>query len=98
VQAVITGAALVILAALLVVERRSQGFSGRTFWSYLLLYSIARFVIEFYRGDPRGTIFDSIPTSQFLSALIIPVSLFMLFFLGRNHPKNYTSPKRRVGV
>lgn len=91
-------AALLILGALLVGERHWRPFPGRTFWTYLLLYGTVRLVIEFYRGDPRGTIFDSIPTSQFLSALIIPASLFMLFFLGRNRQKNYPSPKRRVGV
>lgn len=81
-----SGAALVILAALLVAERRGQGFSGRTFWSYLLLYSIARFVIEFYRADPRGTVFELVSTSQFVSALLIPISLVMLIVLSRSHP------------
>ena len=27
---------------------------GRTFWLYMLLYGVSRFVIEFYRGDDRG--------------------------------------------
>ena len=77
---------------------RGRVFPGRTFWTYLLLYGMVRLVIEFYRGDPRGMVFDSIPTSQFLSALVIPVSLVMLFLLSQNSQKNYTSPKRRRGV
>ena len=30
-------AALAILGGLLLMERRSRGFAGRTFWTYLLL-------------------------------------------------------------
>ena len=40
-------------------------------------------IIEFYRGDPRGMVFDTIPTSQFLSGLIVPISVIMLIYLGR---------------
>ena len=79
-----SGAALIILAALLLAERRDLGFHGRTFWSYLLLYSSARFAIEFFRGDPRGTVFDLLSTSQFVSALLIPLSLVMLVALSRS--------------
>ena len=38
------------------LERRGRPFPGRTFWSYMLLYGISRFIIEFYRGDPRGMV------------------------------------------
>ena len=79
-----SGAALIILAVLLLAERRDLGFHGRTFWSYLLLYSSARFAIEFFRGDPRGTVFDLLSTSQFVSALLIPLSLVMLVALSRS--------------
>ena len=35
--------------------------------SYMLLYAVSRFVIEFYRGDPRGMMFGDVSTSQFIS-------------------------------
>ena len=76
-----SGAALAILGLLLLGERRGTGFPGRTFWSYLLLYPCARFAIEFLRGDPRGAVFDSLSTSQFVSLLIVPVSIVMLLRL-----------------
>jgi len=76
-------AELGILLMLLGMERRSQGFPGRTFWLYVLLYGASRFVTEFYRGDPRGMVFDAISTSQFVSALIIPLSIVMLVYLAR---------------
>ena len=76
-------ATLAILGVLLAGERRWRAFPGRTFWTYLLLYGVARIVIELYRGDPRGMVFDTLPTSQFVSALIVPASIVMLVYLGR---------------
>jgi phosphatidylglycerol---prolipoprotein diacylglyceryl transferase len=58
-------------------------FPGRTFWLYMLLYGVSRFVIEFYRGDPRGTVFDVMSTSQFISVILVPLSLAMLYYLSR---------------
>ena len=76
-------AVLAILGVLLVGEHRWRAFPGRTFWTYLLLYGAARIALELYRGDPRGMVFDALPTSQFVSALIVPASIVMLVYLGR---------------
>jgi phosphatidylglycerol:prolipoprotein diacylglycerol transferase len=76
------GAELLILGILLVFERRGRAFPGRTFWVYMLLYGISRFIIEFYRGDPRGMI-GALSTSQFVSLLVVPLSVVMLIVLGR---------------
>lgn len=83
--------ALLILGLLLISERTMKSFPGRTFWNYLLLYSLARFFIEFYRGDPRGTVFDVLSTSQFVSLLLIPLSVLMLLILRRS--KNLESKR-----
>jgi len=77
------GAEALILFLLLAFERKGRPFPGRTFWSYMLLYGISRFVIEFYRGDPRGTVFDALSTSQFVSVILVPLSILMLVFLSR---------------
>ena len=77
------GAELVILLFLLSFERRGRPFPGRTFWSYMLLYGVSRFVIEFYRNDSRGVVFDTLSTSQFVSVLLVPVAIVMLFRLRR---------------
>jgi phosphatidylglycerol:prolipoprotein diacylglycerol transferase len=76
------GAELIILGLLLVLERKWRPFAGRTFWSYMLLYGITRFFIEFYRGDARGMILD-LSTSQFVSVILVPVSIIMLIVLSR---------------
>ena len=76
-------AGLVIFAALLILERRPGHFPGRTFWSFALLYGVLRFIIEFYRGDDRGFLFNTLSTSQFISVILVPLSLFMLWYLSR---------------
>ena len=76
------GAELLILVVLLVTERRGRPFAGRTFWLYMLLYAISRFIIEFYRGDPRGTV-GIFSTSQFISIVLAPLALGMLVYLAR---------------
>jgi phosphatidylglycerol---prolipoprotein diacylglyceryl transferase len=76
------GAELIILGLLLVTERKGRTFPGRTFWLYMLLYAISRFVIEFYRGDERGVIMG-LSTSQFISVILAPLSIVMLVILRR---------------
>jgi phosphatidylglycerol:prolipoprotein diacylglycerol transferase len=84
------GAEAIILVLLLATERRGRPFPGRTFWLYMLLYAISRFVIEFYRGDPRGMIF-MFSTSQFISVLLAPLAVIMLIVLSR---RREPEPKR----
>ena len=51
----------------------------------MLLYGISRFIIEFYRGDiaRHVDVRRCLSTSQFVSLLIVPLSLVMLVVLGR---------------
>jgi phosphatidylglycerol:prolipoprotein diacylglycerol transferase len=76
------GAEFLILMVLLVTERKGRPFPGRTFWLYMLLYAISRFIIEFYRGDERGTV-GMFSTSQFISILLAPLAVAMLVYLSR---------------
>ena len=76
------GAELLILIVLLLTERKGRPFPGRTFWLYMLLYAISRFVIEFYRGDDRGTV-GMFSTSQFISIVLAPLAIVMLVYLSR---------------
>jgi phosphatidylglycerol:prolipoprotein diacylglycerol transferase len=76
------GAEALILGILLATERRGRPYPGRTFWLYMLLYAISRFIIEFYRNDPRGAVM-MFSTSQFISLLLAPLAVVMLVALGR---------------
>ena len=74
------GAELLILVLLLATERRGRPFPGRTFWGYIVLYGVSRFVVEMFRGDPRGEIMG-VSTSQAVSILMVPLALVMLWRL-----------------
>jgi len=76
------GAELLIMGVLLLTEKRGRPFPGRTFWLYMLLYAISRYIVEIYRGDERGMILG-VSTSQFVSILIVPLSIIMLLRLRR---------------
>jgi phosphatidylglycerol:prolipoprotein diacylglycerol transferase len=89
------GAELMILILLLVTERKGRPYPGRTFWAYMLLYAVSRFVIEFYRGDERGLLMG-LSTSQFISLLLAPLSLAMLFYLRRQSSPGPAKAARRV--
>jgi phosphatidylglycerol:prolipoprotein diacylglycerol transferase len=89
------GAALIILVLLLVTERRGRPFPGRTFWSYMFLYAVSRYIIEIYRGDPRGMVFDLFSTSQFISLVLAPLSLVMLVWLSRSTPPDRATKRQR---
>jgi phosphatidylglycerol:prolipoprotein diacylglycerol transferase len=76
------GANFVILVFLLATEQFGRKFAGRTFWLYMLLYAVSRYVIEFYRGDERGNV-GPLSTSQFVSVILAPLAVAMLVYLGR---------------
>jgi phosphatidylglycerol:prolipoprotein diacylglycerol transferase len=91
------GAELLILIVLLATERRGRPFPGRTFWLYMILYAASRFVVEIYRGDPRGAVFG-VSTSQFISFLLAPLAVAMLVWLSRMMPETPHRAARRRRV
>ncbi len=91
-----SGAGLIILLLLLGSERLGRAFQGRTFWLFVLVYSVLRFVIEFYRGDDRGMPLDGLSTSQLISLILFPLSVLMLWYLSRpSRPQTELSAKPR---
>ncbi len=88
------GAELAILFFLLWLERgRGRNFPGRTFWSYTLLYGLTRYTIEFFRGDPRGTVWI-FSTSQLISVVLVPLSVLMLAWLASRERGGAAAPAR----
>jgi phosphatidylglycerol:prolipoprotein diacylglycerol transferase len=71
------------LCLLLLWLFRRRRFTGQIFSSYLVLYGILRFFLEFFRGDAdRGFLFDGLlSTSQFVSILLVPVALIAYMLL-----------------
>jgi phosphatidylglycerol:prolipoprotein diacylglycerol transferase len=91
------GSELLILFLLLWTERKGRPFAGRTFWLYMLLYAISRFIIEFFRNDVRGNV-GIFSTSQFISIVLAPLAIGMLVYLARSAtdpvPERTRKPKR----
>ena len=71
-----SGGELVIFLILMVLSGHKSSYKGRLFMTYLLLYSILRFTVEFFRGDEaRGFLFSYIPVSQGISILMFIAAL-----------------------
>ena len=87
------GAEFLILMLLLATERKGRPFAGRTFWLYMLLYAISRFIIEFFRGDARGNV-GMFSTSQFISIVLAPLAVAMLVYLRRSASPEPTSARK----
>ena len=88
---------LLILGFLLATEKRGRRFEGRTFWSYMVLYGVSRFVIEFFRGDERGMVFGTLSTSQFISLIVVPLAVGMLIYLSTQTDSPSPVRTRKVG-
>lgn len=69
-------AATVLIFVLLLVLRRKRKFEGQVILAYAVLYSVARFTIEFWRDDPRGQIWG-ISTSQFIAIIVFVGSVVL---------------------
>lgn len=66
--------------------KRKKG-DGQVAGMYLILYSIGRFVLEFFRGDlERGSV-GSLSTSQFISIFILAAGCIVFWLSGKKEKK-----------
>ena len=72
---------LFLLFAALIILKRKKKFDGQILAFYLIFYSIIRFIIEFFRGDPRGNVLF-LSFSQFISVILMAFGIFLYFWLG----------------
>lgn len=80
---------MVMLTLLYILKVRK--FRGQVILSYLAIYAVARFIIEFFRDDPRGELFG-LSTSQLIAGTIFPIAT-AAFIYKRWHWKNYLQPQ-----
>jgi len=83
-----SGAMLIVFFFLLWLHRRRR-FSGQVILAYAFIYAAVRFVIEFFRDDPRGDIFGlttltGLSTSQLIGILMGTAALIMMILRWRN--------------
>lgn len=76
------------LFALLVRLTRRKRFDGEVILAYTALYAVARFVLEFFRGDTdRGFVFGGLlSTSQFIALMLGPAAVALWFVKRRSAP------------
>jgi phosphatidylglycerol:prolipoprotein diacylglycerol transferase len=79
-----SGVEFLLFGLLLFLSGRKK-FDGQIFWIYVGCYSLARFVIEFFRGDiERGFVLGgALSTSQVIALVLLAVSAFALLALSR---------------
>lgn len=63
-----------------IIRKSAKNKDGIIFFSYLILYSVARIIVEYIRIDSVLNVFG-IPIAQIVSILIILVSIFCIIFL-----------------
>lgn len=66
-----------LLCAFLLFYTRRQKARGSILALYMILYSVGRFLIEFLRDDPRGSV-GALSTSQFLSLFAAGAGVIIL--------------------
>jgi phosphatidylglycerol:prolipoprotein diacylglycerol transferase len=77
---------LAVFGVLVYLHGRKR-FDGQVLIGYMILYSIVRFAIEFFRDDPRGDLFglttlSGLSTSQIISlAVAVGAIVFMIYRL-----------------
>jgi phosphatidylglycerol:prolipoprotein diacylglycerol transferase len=76
-----------IIFFVLITLRRHKSFNGQFFMTYIILYSVLRFIVEFFRGDvARGFITSQISLSQGVSILMFLVAAAGFIMLKRRKP------------
>jgi phosphatidylglycerol:prolipoprotein diacylglycerol transferase len=77
-QLYMVGANLLLFFILVFLQRRKR-FNGMIFLSYIILYSLFRFIIEFFRGDFRGDFFfEFLSVSQGIGILAILAAVIVM--------------------
>jgi phosphatidylglycerol:prolipoprotein diacylglycerol transferase len=71
-------AGLLICFLLLAIHKKFSHFQGVTFASFLLLYGVFRFNVEFFRGDADRGLYWGLSTSQWLALTTVIWGLWIL--------------------
>lgn len=88
---------MLIVFGILVYLHRRKKFDGQILIAYGIIYAVARFIIEFFRDDPRGSLFG-LSTSQIISLIILTSAVaFMIWRLKRtNQSANLTAEDAEI--
>ncbi len=87
-QLYMVGTNFFLFLILLAVQKRKR-FNGMVFLSYVMLYSLFRAVVEYFRGDfRRDFIFDSLSLSQGIGLVVSCLALVFMIIKFRSERKS----------
>jgi phosphatidylglycerol:prolipoprotein diacylglycerol transferase len=89
------GANFIIFLYLILHLKNKKKYNGQVFIQFLILYSVFRFIIEFFRGDDRGK-FLFFTTSQWISVTIISLSILAIFKIKKMKTSILDDSKEKV--
>lgn len=81
-----------VIFALLLIFRATNHAKGQAFALYIMLYSAARFFLEYLRGDYNGLIFGLFKSAQMTSLISFSIALIFFIWLGL-HKKTSDTPR-----
>lgn len=67
---------------ILIMLQKRKSYNGQIFLSYILIYSVLRFIVEIFRGDfARGFIISGISVSQGISIIMFITAIWGMWYL-----------------
>jgi phosphatidylglycerol:prolipoprotein diacylglycerol transferase len=90
--------AMLAVFGILFYLHKHKRFDGQILIGYMILYPIVRFIIEFFRDDPRGDLFglttlSGLSTSQIISLVVAAGAIvFMIYRLQNVNRRETVSP------
>ena len=71
----------IVIFALLLIFRSTNYIKGQCFALYVMLYSTARFFLEYFRGDYNQLIFGALKSAQVTSSIAFIAALISFIYL-----------------
>lgn len=78
----------IVIFAILLIFRSTSHAKGQCFALYIMLYSVARFFLEYLRGDYVNLAFDVLKSAQVTAAIAFLLSGCVFFWLGFRNRAN----------
>ena len=88
----------IIIFALLLIYRSTNHAKGQAFALYIMLYSAARFFLEYLRGDYTNLVFGLFKSAQMTSVIAFTASLAVWLWLAWRHAKEGAEANRTAAI
>ncbi|WP_019879440.1 prolipoprotein diacylglyceryl transferase [Succinispira mobilis] len=86
----------IVIFALLLIFRTTRHAKGQVFALYACLYSLARFFLEYLRGDYTEIVFAGLKSAQITSLTFALVSLVIFIIVGWKEKQSLAVKKSKV--